>query len=92
MSPAGIFGDAFVKSVGSIEKMSKEGAMDDIEYTELIKRLKPLILLGGVATGLPAVQINRTLDGAAAYYDDSYNWHIGDLLRGYDPKVAERRD
>jgi len=54
--------------------------------------LKPMILFGGIATGAPAIQLNRSLDGAAAYFDDAYNWHWGDLFRGYDEDRAVRRD
>jgi hypothetical protein len=92
MSPAGIFGDAFVKSVAAVDKLTTEGFIEDAEYTALVRQLKPLILLGGTLTGVPSVQINRSLDGAAAYFDESYGWHWSDSIRGYDPKRADRRN
>jgi hypothetical protein len=92
MSPAGIFGDAFVKSVAAVDKLTTEGFIEDAEYTALVRQLKPLILLGGTLTGIPSVQINRSLDGAAAYFDESYGWHWSDSIRGYDPKRADRRN
>ena len=58
----------------------------------LINRPMPLILVGGISIGAPAIQINRTLDGAAAFFDDAYNWHWGDLIRGYNEDRAMRRD
>ena len=93
-SPLSIFGDAFSDSVRSLGYFSDEDADDisDIDRTELVKRLKPLVIIAGIPVGAPAIQINRFLDGLAAFYDDAYNWHWGDLARGYDEDRALRRD
>lgn len=92
-SPASIFGEAFADSVATLGYFSdpETEEVDDLERTDLINKLKPLILLGGIATGAPAIQANRTLDGAAAFFDDAYGWHWGDLIRGYDEDRALRR-
>ena len=93
-SPVSIFGEAFDEAVDSLGYLSDPDTeeIDEMERTDLLKKLKPMILFGGIATGAPAIQLNRSLDGAAAYFDDAYNWHWGDLFRGYDEDRAVRRD
>jgi hypothetical protein len=92
-SPASIFGESFEEAVDALGYFSDDETedLDEMARTDLVKKLKPLILLLGISSGAPAIQANRTLDGAAAFFDDAYGWHWGDLIRGYDPDRAERR-
>tara|TARA_R110000764_G_scaffold78902_1_gene157320 strand:- start:1316 stop:6253 length:4938 start_codon:yes stop_codon:yes gene_type:complete len=65
----------------------------DESYGALAKKAAPFVLLGSVATGTPgAIQLNRFLDGLAALYDEEDNWMAQDLLRGYRPEEAARRE
>jgi hypothetical protein len=88
--------EAVSKSLKGLEKVinemgEEETVAKEANYEELARKYAPFILLSGALTGLPAVQINRTLDGLGAYYDaDDWNWT--DLVRGYDAKRAARRE
>ena len=87
-SPAGMFGEAVEKFVKNSTKKLEEG-----DETTWVDVAKPLITIGAVATGkVPAVQVNRTLDGLEAWFNEEYKFEPIDLMRGYDPKIAEKRD
>jgi hypothetical protein len=65
---------------------------DRAEVKTAADKAKPYIMILGIATGkVPAVQLNRTLDGLNALYDDQPNASWPDVIRGYDPKVAGKR-
>ena len=61
-------------------------------WEETMTALRPYILLGGTLTGLPAIQVNRTLKGLAALWDDEMNFQWGDIIRGRTKKQLELRD
>ena len=89
--------EAVSKSLKGMEKIinemgEEETVAKEADYEALARKYAPFVLLGGALTGLPAVQINRTLDGLGAYYDDADDWNWTDLVRGYDAKRAARRE
>ncbi len=89
--------EAASKSLKGLEKIVNEMGEEEVvakeaDYEALARKYAPFVLLGGALTGLPAVQVNRTLDGLGAYYDDADDWNWTDLVRGYDPKRAARRE
>ena len=86
---------AGVRSFKGLTKIIDEYGEDatDESYGALAKKAAPFVLLGSVATGTPgAIQLNRFLDGLAALYDEEDNWMAQDLLRGYRPEEAARRE
>jgi len=89
--------EAASKSLKGMEKIINEMGEEEVvareaDYEALARKYAPFVLLGGSLTGLPAVQVNRTLDGLGAYYDDADDWNWTDLVRGYDAKRAARRE
>lgn len=89
--------EAVSKSLKGLEKVinemgEEETVAKEANYEALARKYAPFILLSGALTGLPAVQINRTLDGLGAYYDEADDWNWTDLVRGYDAKRAARRE
>jgi len=76
----------YIDEMGEEEFLSEDG-----DYEERARKLAPYILLGSVLFKLPGVQINRTTDGLAAYFDEADDWNWTDLVRGYSPERAERR-
>jgi hypothetical protein len=88
-SAAGMFGDSLAKASKEIQKgMDPEQEAD----WSAVDTLKPLIIIGGVLTGkVPGVQINRTLDGLEAMWNEDYEWRWWDNIMGYDEKRAEKR-
>ena len=89
--------EAASKSLRGLEKIINEMGEEEIvakeaDYEALARKYAPFVLLGGALTGLPAVQVNRTLDGLGAYFDEADDWNWTDLVRGYDAKRAARRE
>jgi hypothetical protein len=89
--------DAVTKAMGGMERFinelgEEETIKTDGDYEDLARRAAPYILLGGALTGTPAVQVNRTLDGLGAMYDEADNWYWSDLLRGYNAERAKKRE
>ena len=89
--------EAADKSLKGLEKIinemgEEEAVAAEADYEALARKYAPFVLLGGAITGLPAVQVNRTLDGLGAYYDEADDWNWTDLVRGYDAKRAARRE
>tara|TARA_R110000744_G_scaffold300474_2_gene409619 strand:- start:619 stop:4932 length:4314 start_codon:yes stop_codon:yes gene_type:complete len=93
-SPTSMIGEAFTETANSLSYFADEDspATEDMSYTELVTKLKPIIFLGAAAIKAPGIQITRSLDGAAAWFDEVDGWLYSDLIRGYDPKRAARRD
>ena len=94
--PGNIAFEALSKSMSGLEKIVDEFGNEEViktdgDYEDMARRYAPFILLFGAVTGAPAVQLNRTLDGLAAFYDEADNWSPTDLLRGYKPERAKRR-
>ena len=87
-------GEAFTQTAQSLSYFLDEDTpeTEDMSNDELLTKLKPIIFLGAAAIKAPAVQITRSLDGAAAWFDEVDGWLYSDLIRGYDPKRAARRD
>ena len=88
--------EALSKSMSGLEKIVDEFGNEEViktdgDYEDMARRYAPFILLFGAVTGTPAVQLNRTLDGLAAFYDEADDWSPTDLLRGYKPERAKRR-
>ncbi|QDP54901.1 MAG: hypothetical protein Unbinned3065contig1002_3 [Prokaryotic dsDNA virus sp.] len=87
-SPAGMFGEA-------IEKLLKNSArkLEDGDETSWVEVVKPAVIVGAVATGkVPAIQVNRFIDGLEALYEEQPGWEWHDLLSGYDADIAAKRD
>jgi hypothetical protein len=87
-SPAGMFGEA-------VEKLLKKAArkLEDGDETSWIDVAKPAVIVGAVATGkVPAIQVNRFIDGLEALYEEQPGWEWHDLLSGYDADIAAKRD
>ena len=89
--------EAISKSLSGLEKIvdefgNQEVVRTDGDYEDMARRYAPYVLLFGALTGTPAVQVNRTLDGLGAMYDDAENWQWSDLVRGYKPERAARRE
>ena len=90
--------EAASKSLSGLEKIVNEMGEEEIvaaaaNYEGLARKFAPFVLLAGALTGgIPAVQVNRTLDGIGAYYDDADNWSWTDLVRGYSAERAGRRE
>ena len=69
----------------------EETTFTDGEWEAQARKYSPYVLVLGVLTSLPAVQINRTLDGLGALYDDAPDWNWTDAFRGYKPERAAAR-
>jgi hypothetical protein len=89
--------DSVTKALSGIEKVVDEFGDEEVtktdgDYEDMARRYAPYVLLVGALTGTPAVQVNRTLDGLGAMYDEADNWHWSDLVRGYKAERAARRE
>jgi len=76
----------YIDELGEEEFVSEDG-----DYEARARKLAPYILLVSVLFKAPGVQINRTADGLAAYFDEADDWNWTDLVRGYSAERAERR-
>jgi hypothetical protein len=85
-----MFGENVRKAAGEVDDLLDE---DEEEAVKTADFLKPFIVVAGVLTGkIPSIQINRFLDGLQALWDEEDEWSYEDLLRGYDPDIAAKRD
>jgi hypothetical protein len=89
--------DAATKALGGMEKFVNDLGEEEIlkkdgDYEDLARRASPFVLLAGAVRGIPAVQLNRILDGLGALYDEADNWHWSDILRGYKAERAKGRE
>ena len=89
-SPVAMFGENVRKAAGEVDDLLDE---DEAEAVKAADFLKPFIVVAGVLTGkIPSIQTNRFLDGLQALWDEEDEWSYEDLLRGYDPDIAAKRD
>jgi len=96
-SPLGSFGQSIEKLSSEIMKIHKKVRDEEIDGffdEEASKKnlIQATIMSLGILRGVPAVQINRTVDGYYAMVDEEENFSLFDLMRGYDPDVAAKRD
>jgi len=86
-TPLSMFGENVARGIQRLADVSD--SENEAELMDL-KTIKPLITTFGILLGLPAAQVNRTLDGWIARMDEEAGWSYMDLLRGYDEDRAER--
>jgi hypothetical protein len=76
----------YIDELGEEEFVSDEG-----DWEARARIAQKYVLLASVLFKLPGVQINRTADGLAAYFDEADDWNWTDIVRGYSAERAERR-
>ena len=96
-SPLASFGESVEKlgrELMKIHQKVRDGEIDGYFDEEASKKnlIQSTIMSLGILRGVPAVQLNRTVDGYYAMVDEEENFSLFDLMRGYDPDVAARRD
>lgn len=96
-SPVASFGESISKlgtELAKIHQKVKDEEIDGYFDEEASKKnlIQSTIMSLGILRGLPAVQLNRTVDGYYAMVDEEEGWSVLDLMRGYDPDIAAKRD
>jgi hypothetical protein len=84
ISPTAMFGEAVAESFTTAAKALDFWFNSDTEEEPPeLKDIKPLVLALGILLKQPVIQINRTLSGMFALYEDEEEADFFDLLVGY---------